>query len=213
MPVFNNSDVLKKNIGYLTGFLSEKKYDYEIIIVDDGSKFASEIKFIADENKTGYIRIEKNTGKGEAIKVGMLRASGKYRVFTDADIPYEKESLSRVIEKLDKEEYDVVVGDRTCVKSSYFKNISFLRSFGSKLFDSSIISLHHQNGPAMYTTSSSATSFATFADNSTGYQGYSAIVGENYGSGRVLLSGSHPEIDPQDSQLLVKMILWATKKT
>ncbi|MBI5458197.1 BPL-N domain-containing protein [Methanobacterium sp.] len=86
-------------------------------------------------------------------------------------------------------------------------------SSGSTLIDSSQISLHHQNGPAMYTTSSSATSFATFSDNSTGYQGYSAIVGESYGSGRVLLSSSHPEIDPQDSQLLVQMILWASKNS
>ncbi|MBI4814084.1 MAG: hypothetical protein HY802_07365 [Methanobacterium sp.] len=86
-------------------------------------------------------------------------------------------------------------------------------SSGSTLIDSSQISLHHQNGPAMYTTSSSATSFATFADNSTSYQGYSAIVGESYGSGRVLLSSSHPEIDPQDSQLLVQMILWASNNS
>jgi len=86
-------------------------------------------------------------------------------------------------------------------------------SSGSTLIDSSQISLHHQNGPVMYITSSSATSFATFSDNSTGYQGYSAIVGESYGSGRVLLSSSHPEIDPQDSQLLVQMILWASKNS
>jgi len=86
-------------------------------------------------------------------------------------------------------------------------------SSGSTLLDSSKTSLHHQNGPVMYTTSSSAISFATYTDNGTGYQGYSAITGENYGSGRVILSGSHPELDPQDTPLLVQMILWATNQS
>ncbi|WP_281774092.1 hypothetical protein [Methanobacterium formicicum] len=53
----------------------------------------------------------------------------------------------------------------------------------------------------------------TYTDNGTGYQGYSAITGENYGSGRVILSGSHPELDPQDTPLLVQMILWATNQS
>lgn len=86
-------------------------------------------------------------------------------------------------------------------------------SAGSTLLGSSIINLHHQNGPVMYATSSSPTSFATYTTSETGYQGYSSIVGESYGSGRVLLSGSHPEFDPQNSELLVQMILWATKNT
>ncbi len=86
-------------------------------------------------------------------------------------------------------------------------------SSGSTLLNSSEISLYHENGPVMYATGSSVSSFANYSDNVTGYQGYSAVMGESYGSGRVLLSGSHPELDPQNSQLLVQMILWATKKT
>jgi len=85
-------------------------------------------------------------------------------------------------------------------------------SYGNKLSDDSTISAYHQNGPAMYTTGSNVYSFATYADNKTGYQDYNAIVGENYGSGRVLLSGSHPEQDPQNPQLLSNMILWTVNE-
>lgn len=85
-------------------------------------------------------------------------------------------------------------------------------SSGNSLLETSKISLYHQNGPVMYANSSGATSFATYPGSETGYSGYSAIMGDYYGSGRVLLSGSHPELDPQDSQLLARMILWATKK-
>jgi glutamine amidotransferase-like uncharacterized protein len=84
---------------------------------------------------------------------------------------------------------------------------------GNSLLKSSKTSLYHEKGPAMYANSSGAISFANFANSETGYQGYSAIMGDNYGSGRVLLSGPHPEFDPQDSELLAQMILWATKKS
>lgn len=100
------------------------------------------------------------------------------------------------------------------VDVSYEGSVSITpTSSGSRLLNASTVSLYHQNGPVMYTTGSGATSFASYSDNETGYQGYSAIMGESYGSGRVLLSGSHPELDPQNSKLLVQMILWATKKT
>jgi len=85
-------------------------------------------------------------------------------------------------------------------------------SYGNKLSDESTLNMYHQNGPAMYTTGSDIYSFATYADNSTGYQNYYAMVGENYGSGRVLLSGSHPELDPQKPQLLANMILWTVNE-
>lgn len=75
----------------------------------------------------------------------------------------------------------------------------------------SMFNLHHQNGPAMYSTSSDIP-MATYANNQTGYQGYAAIFGVNYGSGRVLLSGPHPEMDPQNPRLLARMILWTAKK-
>lgn len=82
---------------------------------------------------------------------------------------------------------------------------------GNSLLKSTSITLYHQNGPALYESTSGATSFAVYMNNETGYSGYSAIIGDNYGSGRVLLSGPHPEIDPQDETLLARMIMWAAK--
>ena len=67
------------------------------------------------------------------------------------------------------------------------------------------------SGPAM-TTNNSQIVMATFADNNTGYMNYPAIIGEAYGSGRVILSGPHPEMDPENPQLLANMLLWVTKK-
>jgi glutamine amidotransferase-like uncharacterized protein len=83
--------------------------------------------------------------------------------------------------------------------------------FGSKILNSSLTSIHMQNGPAM-STNSSQIIMATFADNNTGYQNYAAIIGDTYGSGRVILSGPHPEMNPENPQLLTNMVLWVSKK-
>lgn len=71
--------------------------------------------------------------------------------------------------------------------------------------------ISHINGPAMYTTSDDVITFATYDDGS--YQGYAAIVGESYGKGRTILSGVHPELTPQQPDLMVKFIMWAYNGT
>jgi len=86
-----------------------------------------------------------------------------------------------------------------------------MSSSGSSLLGfSGTLNLAHYNGPAMYASGGTITTFATYADSSTGYKGYGAIVGDTYGSGRSVLSGPHPELSPQNPTLLAKMIIWAS---
>ena len=84
-------------------------------------------------------------------------------------------------------------------------------SFGNKILNSPTTNIHMESGPAM-TTNNSQIVMATFADNNTGYMNYPAIIGDTYGSGRVILSGPHPEMDPENPQLLTNMVMWVTKK-
>lgn len=72
--------------------------------------------------------------------------------------------------------------------------------------------LYHWNGPAMY-IKSPAFSMATYADSKTRYKNYAAIVGDTYGSGRVVISGPHPELSPTKHEMLGRMIMWAAKKS
>jgi hypothetical protein len=44
--------------------------------------------------------------------------------------------IDRFLHYLDFKEFHMVVGDRTLVDSSYFNDISYVRSFGSKIFSS-----------------------------------------------------------------------------
>ena len=58
------------------------------------------------------------------------------------------------------------------------------------------VTMYQWNGPAMYKTDGSNDSLAVYAANETGYENYAAIATDTYGSGRVVLSGPHPELSP-----------------
>lgn len=72
--------------------------------------------------------------------------------------------------------------------------------------------LAHYNGPAMYVNGNAVT-FANYADSSTGYKGYAAIVGDYYGKGRSVLVGPHPELSSTVPTFVSKLIYWTACST
>ncbi|HEY0196565.1 MAG TPA: BPL-N domain-containing protein [Methanobacterium sp.] len=74
------------------------------------------------------------------------------------------------------------------------------------------VTIAHYNGGAMY-ASSQAIVFATYADNIIKSKGMAAIVGDYYGKGRVVLSGPHPELEPQLPKVVANLVVWAANKT
>jgi glutamine amidotransferase-like uncharacterized protein len=83
-------------------------------------------------------------------------------------------------------------------------------SSGTKLLNGTLTDIYMATGPAMITNDKKNV-LATYADNNTGYLGYPAIIEDTYGNGRVILSGPHPELKPQNPQLLTNMLLWVSK--
>ncbi len=95
------------------------------------------------------------------------------------------------------------------IQSEENLTVQFTKTGQQLLNSSEIMTMSHENGPAMYSTDANTVTFATYADNSTGYQGYAAIIGDYYGNGRTVLSGVHPELTPQQPIILANLILWA----
>jgi len=114
IPAYNEAGRLPLTLVDIDRHLSTKNYTYEIIVVDDGSsnntKDVAEkfIKLIPNLRVVGY---ESNQGKGNAVKVGMLEAQGKYRLFTDADNSTSIDHFDKMIPSL-KEGYDIVICSR-----------------------------------------------------------------------------------------------------
>ncbi len=134
IPSFKSGLTLRNNLPCLLKYLKKKEWPYEIIVVDDGSNDEGLTKQVAEEFNCKYLTYEKNKGKGAAVRMGMLHATGQYRIFTDADIPFETEVFDRFLHYLDERKFDVVVGDRTLAESSYHTSKSFLRNMASRWF-------------------------------------------------------------------------------
>jgi dolichyl-phosphate beta-glucosyltransferase len=88
--------------------------DYEIVLVNDGSTDGSDeiCKQLSRENsQVRRISYGHNMGKGYAVKQGMLRAEGRYRIMTDVDLAVPMEFVGNCLAKL-RDGEKVVIGSR-----------------------------------------------------------------------------------------------------
>jgi len=114
IPVYNEEKRLPKTLEEIDKYLRKQSYQYEIIVVNDGSKDRTVevardlIPKIKNLKVTGY---EKNRGKGYAVRFGMQKAQGEVRLFTDADNSTSIDHLEKMWPYF-KGGYDVIIGSR-----------------------------------------------------------------------------------------------------
>lgn len=114
IPAYNEAERIPQTLVDMDKRLGGVDYSYEILVVNDGSKdnTASVVKNMAKMVKNlKLIDIKDNVGKGGAVKQGMLLASGRIRLFTDADNSTSIDQFEKMI-PLFKEGFGVVIGSR-----------------------------------------------------------------------------------------------------
>jgi glycosyltransferase involved in cell wall biosynthesis len=99
IPAYNCAQFLSET---LDSVLRQSFADYEIIIVDDGSK-DNTLAVIEEYERSGNIRgvSQKNKGPAAARNVGIKIARGVYCAFVDADDLMMPERLSRQVQALE----------------------------------------------------------------------------------------------------------------
>jgi len=114
IPAHNEEKRLPKTLEDINKYLSSQSYDYEIIVVDNGSKdkTAEIVRNLANSIK-GLKLIEGSAkkGKGSAVAEGMLKAQGDYRVFTDADNSTSINQIEKMFPEF-QAGFDIVIGSR-----------------------------------------------------------------------------------------------------
>lgn len=96
IPVYNSEETLKR---CLNSILEQEYQDYEIILVNDGSKDNSEkviLEYSEKSNKIKYFSKE-NSGVADTRNFGIEKATGDYIVFVDSD-DYIKNTMFTDIE-------------------------------------------------------------------------------------------------------------------
>lgn len=88
-------------------------YDYELILVDDGSgdHTVERVKQQAGE-RVKLIVLNKNYGQTTAMSAGIREAQGEYIVTMDGDLQNDPADIPMLLEKAERENWDVVAGHR-----------------------------------------------------------------------------------------------------
>lgn len=137
IPSYNEEKRLSKTLISVDNYLKKQNYDYEILVVNDGSK-DNTVKIANELKKTiKNLRIidnQENHGKGYVVRQGMIEAKGDYRLFSDADNSTSIDHIERMWPWFEKG-YDVVIGSRD-VKGSilnppqpWFRRVIFGNGF------------------------------------------------------------------------------------
>ena len=126
IPCYNESQDIVKNTETVKNYLTSHNIDYELILVNDGSKDNTKevIESIPGVKALSY---EPNRGKGAAIKYGIGNATGDYILFMDADLSTDLSAVDKVVEHAPH--YDMIIGSRHAKDSVIKKKQPALRVF------------------------------------------------------------------------------------
>jgi glycosyltransferase involved in cell wall biosynthesis len=104
IPAFNEERRLPPSLRQIEAYLRTSNRRSELIVVDDGSTdgtAATVDQLIREGLRLHLIKHPENRGKGAAVRTGMLAATGRLVLFTDADLSTPISDVEPLIRALD----------------------------------------------------------------------------------------------------------------
>ena len=112
VPAYNEAAKLFENLGSLVEHLETTPFDWDIVVVDDGSADetgAEALRFASSDSRVSVIDHVVNLGLGQALKTGFRHSRGTYVVAFDADLSYSPEHIDQMISTISTTGADIVV--------------------------------------------------------------------------------------------------------
>lgn len=132
MPAYNEADNLPVVIEEAAGVLDTLTTDWSILVVNDGSSDGTDEvlhELAAEQPRLQHIRLRRNFGKSEALRVGFSNVDADIVVLMDADGQDNPAELPRLIGVIDSG-FDLVTGRRSV------RNDRFIKRNTSKIYNS-----------------------------------------------------------------------------
>jgi glycosyltransferase involved in cell wall biosynthesis len=123
VPIYNERENIEPLVEELEAALDPIGKPYEIIAVDDGSRDGSTqlLKKLVDAHPNlRAVFLRRNSGQTAAFDAGFRQASGDIIVTMDADRQNDPHDIPGMLEKLEKEELDMVTGWRKQRQDGFF---------------------------------------------------------------------------------------------
>jgi glycosyltransferase involved in cell wall biosynthesis len=102
---YNEADVIEDAIENVDSVMMKSGWNYEIVVVDDGSVDDTKKRALDCRDKKNNARLKivgykKNAGKGAALKTGFAHAGGKFVVAIDSDLDVDPYLIPNYVEAL-----------------------------------------------------------------------------------------------------------------
>lgn len=113
VPLFNEAESLPELVRWINRTLDGRGWEYEIIMVDDGSTDGSwkVVRELAEaDGRIHGIRFRRNYGKSAALYHGFKAAKGNVVVTMDADLQDSPEEIPEIYRMVTEDGWDVVSG-------------------------------------------------------------------------------------------------------
>ncbi len=126
LPCYAGAAEARQTVAVLVDYLPKVSSSWEIVVVDDGGNDFDAVPLSASP-QIRLVRHPANRGKGAAVRTGMLAARGGVRIYTDVDMPYDRELLPFMADCVLRRGFHLVIGDRTLADSSYAEATGWFR--------------------------------------------------------------------------------------
>ena len=115
IPAYNEQEVIPALLQRVEASLIQVGRPFEVVIVDDGSSDSTP-NLLYDAIKwlpwLRVLRMAKNSGQSAAFQAGFKAARGQLIATIDADLQNDPEEISRLVQLLESEGYDMINGWR-----------------------------------------------------------------------------------------------------
>lgn len=111
--IYNEEESLRELVSRTEKVMKDNRYNYELIMVDDGSRDGSWETIRELSARDGNIRgisFRRNYGKSAALYCGFRAATGRVVVTMDADLQDSPEEIPEMYRMITEDGYDIVSG-------------------------------------------------------------------------------------------------------
>ncbi|MFT5223441.1 MAG: glycosyltransferase involved in cell wall biosynthesis [Glaciecola sp.] len=121
LPVFNEAGHIEQEVVRIRAALDASDHSYELVAIDDASTDGSAevLERLAAQGSVRVITNKVNRGSGGSRRIGTRESRGRVVVWTDVDMTYPNERIPELVDELERQGVDQVVGARTSEQGTH----------------------------------------------------------------------------------------------